>query len=331
MSQVNKDLASSIKHALEFIGYENSVKNDSIVFIKPNFTFPYHRLGVTTSPKFLRSLLEVLGNRCKRLIVGESDGGSCSFRAEKAFKQHEMYEICRDAGAELVNLSRLPSKFVESTIQGRRVRVQIPQLLLNEVDCLISCPTLKVHVVTTVSLGMKNLWGCIPDTMRGLHHQNLDYKLALLVKLLNPKITIIDGLYGLNNHGPMYGDSVKMDLILASNNVVVADTLGTRIMRLPLEKVKHVTIAEREGLGTTSLAAVRINTDWRQYSKQFRLIRTFLDNGSLLLTKSDTLAKLVMDSSLTPFFYSLAGRMKTKDEKNTSSYLSPNKRCNKRK
>ena len=102
-----------------------------------------------------------------------------------------MYKICRNLGVELVNLSKLPARFIESKIQGKTVKVQLPKLLLNDVDCFISVPTLKVHVMTQVSLGM-NLWGCYPDTMRGLCHQNLAYKL-LLARLLDPKITIING------------------------------------------------------------------------------------------------------------------------------------------
>ncbi len=327
LSRVSNNLTWEVDKALEFVNFRETLKSDSTVFVKPNFTFPYPKPGVTTSSLLLKSLLENLRNRCRRVILGESDGGSCSFRAEEAFLRHGMYEICKDVGVELVNLSKLPSEVVASTIQGKKVKVQISKLLLNEIDSFISVPTLKVHVVTTASLGIKNLWGCYPDTMRGLHHQNLDHKLSLLVKLLNPKVTLIDGLYGLNNHGPMYGDPVKMNLILASNNVVVADTLGISIMGLPVRKVKHVMMAGREGLGTTDLRSVRLNSEWRYYRRKFHLRRTLLDNASMFLVKSDVLAKLVMDSPLTPALYTLAGGLKTTDEKTTSSYLSPNKRC----
>jgi uncharacterized protein (DUF362 family) len=320
-----------VENALEFIHFRDVVKSDSTVFVKPNFTFPYQAKGVTTSPELLRVLLPLLAKRCRRLIVGESDGGSSSFPAEKAFQEHGMYEICRDSGAELVNLSKLPNEFVESKIAGKKVKVLVPSLLLKKVDCAISVPTLKVHVVTMASLGMKNLWGCYPDTMRCLHHQNLAYKLTLLAKVINPKITIIDGLFGLNNHGPMYGTPINMDLLIAANNVVVADTLGVRVMKLPLKKVKHIVIAEKEGLGTTNLDSVRINTDWKQYSRQFRIKKTLLDRASMILVKSDLAAKIVMDSPLTGFLYGCAGNLRSKDEQITASYLSPNKRCVKRK
>jgi len=331
ISKTSGNLRSTVENALEFIRFRDIVKSDSTVFVKPNFTFPHQAKGVTTSPELLRVLLPILAKHCQRLVVGESDGGSSSFPAEKAFQEHDMYEICRDSGAELVNLSKLPAEFVESKIVGKKVKVLVPSLLLKDVDCAISVPTLKVHVVTTASLGMKNLWGCYPDTMRCLHHQNLAYKLALLAKVINPKITLIDGLFGLNNHGPMYGTPINLDLLIAANNVVVADTLGVRVMKLPLKKVKHILVAEKEGLGTANLDSVRINTDWKQYSRQFTIKKTMLDRASMILVKSDLAAKIVMDSPLTGLIYGCAGTLRSKDEQITASYLSPNKRCVKRK
>lgn len=326
VTQVDGKVENSIMDGLEFIDWKKHALTDSVVFVKPNFTFPTYSEGITTNPILLKTLLEKLKDRSDTVIVGESNGGNYSFTAEEAFQGHNMYNICRDVGVDLVDLSKLPSKFVQSTIQGKKVKVQLPELLLKSVDCFVTVPTLKVHVMTRVSLGMKNLWGCYPDTMRGLHHQNLAYKLAFIAKLLNPKITIIDGLYGLDGHGPMFGTPVKTNLIIASNNVVVADTLGTKLMKLPLKKVKHIEIAEKEGIGTTKLENVMFNRDWKQYCRQFHLRKTFLDNASALLFYSDALAKLVMDSPFSPLIYRLAGSLRTAEETATVNQLN-NKNC----
>ena len=48
--------------------------------------------------------------------------------------------------------------------------------------------------------------------------------------------------------GPMFGDPTKTDLIIAANNVVVADTLGTQIMKMPLKKVEHIELARKKVL-----------------------------------------------------------------------------------
>jgi len=321
ITKVNGELRRNLLKCLEYVNWKEYVKKDSVVFVKPNFTFPQYKEGVTTSPWLLKCLLEILKDRSGELIVGESDGGNHSFKAEAAFKGHQMYEICKEVGAELVNLSKLPSKFIKSKVLGKWVKVQLPEILLEKVDCFISVPVLKVHVMTGVSLGLKNLWGCYPDTMRCLCHQNLNRKLALMAKLLNPKITIIDGLYGLDEHGPMFGKPIKMDLIITSNNVVVADALGAMIIGIPLKRAKHILIAEREGIGTTNLENVRINVDWKLYRRQFQIKKTLIDRVSSLLFHSDILAKLVMDSPLTPLAYVIASVLRSPEEKAIANQL----------
>ena len=45
----------------------------------------------------------------------------------------------------------------------------------------------------------------------------------------------MDAKYALDGHGPMYGESKRLEMILASNNPVVIDSLGTAIMGIPIE------------------------------------------------------------------------------------------------
>jgi uncharacterized protein (DUF362 family) len=232
-----------------------------------------------------------------------------------------MSGICKKTGAELVNLSTLPSLYIEDTIQGKRVKVQVPDLLNDEIDCFISVPVLKVHVMTKVSLSMKNLWGCYPDTMRCLHHKYLSRKLAFLTKVLNPKIVLIDGTYALNGHGPMYGEAVKADLLIAANNPVVADAFGSAIMGIPVSKVEHIMIAEKEGLGTTNLDAVQFNDDWKKYQMQFQVNKTLIDSLSTILFNSECVAKLVMDSPMKPIIYGVATKLRNKDEQCVNNEL----------
>ncbi len=72
------------------------------------------------------------------LIIGESDGGNHSFLRMRRSKVMVMSDICKETGAELVNLSKLPSRNIEDTIQGKKVKVQVPYLLVDEIDCFIS-------------------------------------------------------------------------------------------------------------------------------------------------------------------------------------------------
>jgi hypothetical protein len=113
----------------------------------------------------------------------------------------------------------------------------------------------------------------------------------------------------------MYGEAVKADLLLAANNPVVADAFGSAIMGIPVSKVDHIMIAEKEGLGTTDLSSVQINdVDWKKYGMQFQVNKTMIDTFSTILFNSECMAKLVMDSPMKPIIYGVATKLRNKDE-----------------
>lgn len=314
-------LENDLAHGLEFIDWRSQAKSDSTVFVKPNFTYPYHKEGVTTSPELLRRLLELLKGRSRRVILGESDGGYHAFSADQAFEGHGMQEICRDTGTELLNLSKLARAEIQGIIQGRTVKTKVPKMLLEEVDCFVDVPVLKVHVMTGVTLSIKNLWGCHPDTMRCLEHKQLDHKLALMAKMLKPRLVVIDGTHALDGHGPMYGTPISTNLMICSDNPVLADSLGATIMGIPITKARHIMIASREGLGPINLEESRLSDGWKKFQMNFRINKTLIDKVSVFLFKNEIIAKVVMDSPLTPLFYRTAGAIRNPEERMVSDEL----------
>ena len=56
------NLKRDLFKSLEFIDWKKAIKTDSTVFVKPNFTFPYYKERITTSPELLRNLLEMFGD-----------------------------------------------------------------------------------------------------------------------------------------------------------------------------------------------------------------------------------------------------------------------------
>lgn len=326
IEKTNSGIKETLINGLEFIRWDKLIKKNTRVFIKPNFTSPEPEKGVTTNPELLRGLLEILAGRTNSVTVGESDGGNHSFKAEEAFEGHDMYRICKETGSRLVSLSTLPVRTVESRVLGKQVSVELPELLLDEIDCFITVPVLKVHVMTTISLSLKNSWGCLPDTMRGMHHQNLPYKLALIASHLKPKIIIVDGLYGLNKHGPMYGEAVDTGLVIIADNTVAIDALGASIMGFSPDKVEHIRIAAQAGLGSDKLQDSEINKDWKPFQRKFEIRKTLIDRLSVIPFKSDALARLIFQSPLTALIYKVIGLFRTSKEKEIASQLGNKKR-----
>jgi len=79
---------------------------------------------------------------------------------------------------------------------------------------LINVPVLKTHGQCKVSLGMKNLKGCLSmSSKRAFHGKDLHRMIALLNTKIKPKLTIIDGLYAME-HGPSaLGLAHRMNLL----------------------------------------------------------------------------------------------------------------------
>jgi uncharacterized protein (DUF362 family) len=311
----SKDIMDNLRKALKFIEYKKLIKSDMRVFVKPNFTFPTYREGVTTNPKVLDLLLGMLKDAASDVTVVESDGGNNSFSADAAFAGHGMDKICRKNGVSMLNLSRTPWKQVSGTVNSKKVSVTLPSILIDRSDILVAVPVVKVHAMTRITLSLKNLWGCNPDTMRCLSHQNLDRKLALMASVLRLGLVVIDGSYALDNHGPMFGTPLRKDLLIASDNAVVADSLGAHILGVNPRSIGHIKQAEDYGLGTTDLSRVRLNMDWRSLRFGSTLGLTLVDRLSWIPFKNDQLARLIFQSPFTGIIRSVANKLKIPEER----------------
>lgn len=314
LSNTEKGIHDVLINGLRWINWKDIIRSDSKVFIKPNFTWPKYKPGVVTSPSLLRSLLPILKNRCSQVILGESD--LPGFNSEEAFSNLGIYKICRKFGIRVVNLSKEDSIFLRVRVQNREIKVELPRFLVNDVDVFVSVPVMKTHSISGVSLSLKNQWGCIPDQKRGmLYHTQLNQMIVAINKILKPKIIVTDGLYALDGRGPIFGNPKKMDLVVVSDNPVVADATCCEIMKMSANKVGHIVLANREGLGEICLKHVKINQDLGIFAKQFKVQKVLFDYLLSFTFKSQTVSNLVFSSCLTPLIYRLADPFRPSKER----------------
>lgn len=312
-----ENLLQEIQSGLRYIHYQEIINENSTIFIKPNLTYVTHKPGITTTPLMIKRPLEALSPLVKKIFIGESDGGNCLFSADMSLKNHRVFDLAKSfLNVEVVNLSKLPRTRVSENVCGKEVWVELPDLLLNDTDCLISVPVLKTHAMTHGTFSIKNLWGCYPDPMRALYHKNLDYKLALISKLLKNRIQIIDGFWALDGHGPMEGTPVATNKILVANDPVAADSSAAYIMNLDKDEIGHLRVAEKFGLGTSDINRTHYNREIsKERLRKFKPYKIKLDYLSVLLFKSEILSKVVLASPITPFIYVLINSFRSKDKR----------------
>jgi uncharacterized protein (DUF362 family) len=302
-----KCLKNKLIDALEKLNWRKYIKSDTIVFVKPNFALPFFKPGVTTNIEVIESLLGILNDRASEVYIGESDGGDESFSAETSLKNHRIPEICKKTGTEPLNLSKLDRIKITDKINGKKIEITIPRFLL-KMDESISIPVLKVHVVTKVSLSLKNLWGCHPSNLRLLDHKHLSERLALIAKSINLRFAVVDAIYGLNKHGPMHGEIVNIGAIIVGNNPIASDAVATRLMGFDPKKINHIVVANKYGLGSYSEKDIEILNDLSIFQQNFTVQPTSLDYFSSLCFKSFILNKIVSDSVFTKTIYHLFGK-----------------------
>jgi uncharacterized protein (DUF362 family) len=259
VSMIRGDQEEILREALDYIGWDDIVKHDSRVFIKPNLTYPFYKPAVTTSPQVLGALLAILSTRTTNITIGESDGCCHAWKAEEAFEGHNLPDIAGRYGANLVNLSKMPLECSQTTVNNKTVRVELPSILFHDIDVFITVPVPKVHVMTGVSLGFKNQWGCIGNTMRIRHHPEFNWKIVAINKLLKPAIAVFDGTYFMNRMGPMDGDPVQKNLLIVSNDIGAGSLACCEIMGIDAYKIRHFQTALREGIFPISLDECELN------------------------------------------------------------------------
>ena len=90
-------------------------------------------------------------------------------------------------------------------------------------------------------------------------HSNIHKKIADLVSVLRDKMKfqIIDGIIG-SNGWELGGKPIQMNLIIAGEDPVAVDRVGSKIMGFGWGKVKYLKYGVRKQLGTANLDEIEI-------------------------------------------------------------------------
>jgi len=274
LAKINDDLVDAIKSTLEESGILKRVMGSTRVALKPNFTYPYYQPGITTSPVVLRETVKILREYTSHLAVVETDGGYGAWQAAEAFAGHGVHELGGEYDVEIVNLCNEPREMINFFSGGRIHQLPLPVRLLHETELFISMPVPKIHAMTGLSLAYKNQWGCVPDIMRLRRHYVFDDAIVAINKALRPAI-LADGTYFLDRNGPMDGDPVRMDLIIAASDAGSFDRYVSELMGFPWQRVRHLRRAVALGDMPASLDDIDYNVSPTEArTRVFHLERT---------------------------------------------------------
>jgi uncharacterized protein (DUF362 family) len=124
-----------------------------------------------------------------------------------------------------------------------------------DADVVINLPKLKSHMQLTLTMGVKNLFGCVPGKMKAWWHMEAgkDEKrfgemLVETARAINPDLTILDGIIGHEGNGPSGGEPRQLNVLGASSDVFALDRAIVDILNVDPEIVPTLAAAKRLGL-----------------------------------------------------------------------------------
>jgi len=246
----NGNVYSSVNECFNLVVTKDILDGVKSVLIKPNFlTNAPANTGVTTDFRIITSLIKSFRiNGIEKIIIGESSGEN----KELVFKSLGVYRL-RKYNVSIINFDEGKWIKVKSPTGLILKELHVPEVV-NDVDLIVSAAKMKTHVITKVTLGMKNFFGTLLRSDRKIAHKiGIEESIVDVCSyfLKNKKvISFIDAIYALNGkHGPSHGVPVKMNLLIAGNDLVATDIVATMVMGYFPQKVKHVWLARKLGLG----------------------------------------------------------------------------------
>lgn len=223
------------------------VKRGDRVLLKPNLlTGSRPTKECTTRPELVRAVAEMVMEVGGKPFLGDSP----AFGSAKGVAT---------ANGLLPILEELNIPIVE--FHGKRyqtVNDNFNHLLLSkeamEADVIINLPKVKSHLQLTVTLGVKNLFGCVPGKMKAWWHfeagkdtTRFGEMLVETARAINPNLTILDGIIGHEGNGPSGGEPRALGVLAASDNVFALDRAVLEILKV--DPLKVPTVAASQILG----------------------------------------------------------------------------------
>jgi len=234
--------------ALDLIDYRDALKDWDRVLIKVNFiTTKTWDTGATTDPVVVEAIIRRLQELPVEVLVVESDATVTN--ATKAFKVTGMAEMCERNGVKWLNLRHVKDRVELPIPDGLALKkITVPRIVAE--SAVISAAKMKTHSETGVTLGMKNMFGVLPEKFKGRYHMKGMHKVILDInRAVKPVLTVVDGFVAMEGMGPVRGSPVEMEIIIAGRDVVATDATASRVMGFDPSKIGHIRMAHEAGLG----------------------------------------------------------------------------------
>ena len=236
------------EHAMANLGgMGRFVNRGDTVWVKPNIGWNRApELAANTNPDVVATLVRLcLAAGAKQVKVGDF---TCH-PARQSYVTSGVAAAAEAAGATLVYLDE--RRFKEYDIGGKRLQKWPVWPDMVKADLVINVPIAKHHGLSKLSLAMKNYMGVVGED-RGRWHQDLATCLCDITAFMKPRLSLLDAVRVLTNHGPQGGNPADVAMkytSAASTDIVALDAFGAELMGAKAHRMAWIRAAHEAGLG----------------------------------------------------------------------------------
>ncbi len=244
-----REVDRAVRRALDLLEPgEPLARRGEPLLIKPNLLAPRPpETAVTTHPAVVDALLGIASDLGARAVVADSPGLAS---AERVARACGILEVCRRHGVPLVDLGRGETV----TVSGRVYRDLTLARDAVEAPRIWNVPKWKTHTMAGLTLGVKNLFGCVPGRRKvalhfraGRSRRTFALHLLDIEAVLRPCLTVLDGVVAMEGPGPGKGRPLALGLILASTDAPALDWVATGLSGFEPADVATVALGLESG------------------------------------------------------------------------------------
>ena len=241
-------LQAAIVHLLEPLGGMGAfVKPGDRVLLKPNLlTGARPQKECTTRPEIAYVVAKLVQEAGGEPFLGDSP----AFGSALGVARNNGYQfIIDELGVPVVEFHGQRYESVSNAFDHLRLCKEAM-----EADVVINLPKVKSHVQLTLTLGVKNLFGCVPGKMKAWWHMEagkdahrFGEMLVETARAIAPNLTIVDGVIGHEGNGPSGGEPRDLGVLAASNHVFALDRALVDILQVNPKQVPTIVMAQTLG------------------------------------------------------------------------------------
>lgn len=262
MVRAGGDVPAAVQRSLDLLDAPLPSGVDAVV--KPNICNAKNPEGmVITDFRVIEAVVSLLKDRGCDVTVVESDNisGTADYRAERS----GLLTLLDKLDAGWLNLSR--DDYEEHEVAGTVLRM--PRTVM-DAEFFVNLPKMKTCAHTLVTLGIKNLYGVFQRKSKGRLHRHLDEILPYLAEAVRNDLVVVDGLTCMEGNGPVIGNPVCLDVLVAGVDIVSVDSVCSSLMGFNPASIPHIASSFGRAPGMVDVERIEVaGEDWKQLIHEF--------------------------------------------------------------